>query len=477
MKKPVWQLLITLLVFSFLLTPVFAFGTVAEGEGEATLLQEGSYEILKPTTQPKRRLRAAAASASTTADDFLYSQLYDMSSSINLSSYNISINDIGAIYGNVINCHPDLFYVSGSFRYSYYPSTNTIANLTPTYWMTQEEVAPAREIFYTGAAKALAEVDDSMTDLQKALTLHEYLCSNGIYPDISDGSQTIHHSAYGFFYNHTVVCQGFSLAYIYLLQQLEIECTYVSSDSMNHAWNKVKLDGNWYNVDVTWDNFDMNNGRTVYDQNLCGSIRHSYFLKSDSYFTDSLKHYGGTTYADCSADSTDYDDAFWNSIPCARIYVVNGDYYYLNPNNGKYGILYLTKRTVDGIETKLGSYFTTSTLNYGTFTDALARLAWLDNRFYVVAEKAIYSVLLNGTQYTITAIDQYAHGLGVNDNRNLFWQPYEDVTTINELDKLAYFDNYMTIKKQNGAAADYNNYPDINLDGVVNAKDYALIIK
>ena len=27
----------------------------------------------------------------------------------------------------------------------------------------------------------------------------------------------------------------------------------VTSEVINHAWNLIKLDGEWYQVDVTWD--------------------------------------------------------------------------------------------------------------------------------------------------------------------------------------------------------------------------------
>ena len=42
----------------------------------------------------------------------------------------------------------------------------------------------------------------------------------------------------------------------------------------NHMWNAVKLDGEWYNLDITWD--DLGQGGKNYD----------YFLKSDSSFTE-----------------------------------------------------------------------------------------------------------------------------------------------------------------------------------------------
>ena len=51
------------------------------------------------------------------------------------------------------------------------------------------------------------------------------------------------------------------------MQASNIQCRYITGT--DHAWNAVKLDGLWYNIDVTWD--DKNNG-VSYDYFLCGKI-------------------------------------------------------------------------------------------------------------------------------------------------------------------------------------------------------------
>ena len=38
-----------------------------------------------------------------------------------------------------------------------------------------------------------------------------------------------------------------------LLREMGIECHYVASDSIAHIWLAVKIDGEWYHSDVTWD--------------------------------------------------------------------------------------------------------------------------------------------------------------------------------------------------------------------------------
>ncbi len=64
--------------------------------------------------------------------------------------------------------------------------------------------------------------------------------------------------------NRNTVCMGYSMACEHCLSDLDIECNIISGEAYarqpenihfwegNHAWNQVKLDDEWYNLDVTW---------------------------------------------------------------------------------------------------------------------------------------------------------------------------------------------------------------------------------
>ena len=247
-----------------------------------------------------------------------------------MSTLSLSVDEFDAYYSNIINDNPDLFFVSSSYRY-YYNQSNKVTAVVPQYAMEQAEVEEAMEIFNAGAAKALREVDSSMTDLQKALTIHDYICSYAVYPQIynEDGSYNssldldIYHSAYGFFKDYNAVCAGYTLTFSYLMHQLGIDCEYVASGDMEHAWNKIKIGGNWYNIDITYDNADF-----VDAENTYGLAYHDCFLKSDTYFNSEsgLCHYNYLAYDEADATDTTYDSYFWDDVD-SRVYTVNGDYY------------------------------------------------------------------------------------------------------------------------------------------------------
>lgn len=70
------------------------------------------------------------------------------------------------------------------------------------------------------------------------------------------------HTAEGFFENGRIVCDGYSCVFQYLMIRAGIPCIEVlgsitskkdaENNYFDHSWNKVYLDGTWYNIDICW---------------------------------------------------------------------------------------------------------------------------------------------------------------------------------------------------------------------------------
>lgn len=71
--------------------------------------------------------------------------------------------------------------------------------------------------------------------------------------DTASNIQTISHTAYGALLNSKAVCDGYSKAAKLLFNECGIDAGIVTSDSMNHAWNYIKMNGYYYFLDITWD--------------------------------------------------------------------------------------------------------------------------------------------------------------------------------------------------------------------------------
>jgi hypothetical protein len=101
-------------------------------------------------------------------------------------------------------------------------------------------------------------IKDSMTDYEKELAIHNYIVLNYKYDYDNYQNDTIpdeSYSVYGLLINGTGVCQAYAEATELLLNMVGIECQMVTGISHGeaHGWNIVKLDDEYYMLDVTWD--------------------------------------------------------------------------------------------------------------------------------------------------------------------------------------------------------------------------------
>ena len=113
-----------------------------------------------------------------------------------------------------------------------------------------------------------------MPDELKLLRIHDYLVNNNRY-NSENMDQPGNHLAYGALVRGSCVCQGYAEACLVLCQAAGLEALYVHGEgiddqgvSSSHGWNAVKLNGEWYMVDITWDD-------PVGDQDV---LRYDYFL-------------------------------------------------------------------------------------------------------------------------------------------------------------------------------------------------------
>lgn len=92
-----------------------------------------------------------------------------------------------------------------------------------------------------------------LSDVDKVMAVHDYLVDNIEYAD-----SHIVRRAYGALIEKKAVCQGYAQAFQKILSNLNVEGHTVigwniSEKPVLHEWNRVKLDGKWYYIDLTWD--------------------------------------------------------------------------------------------------------------------------------------------------------------------------------------------------------------------------------
>ena len=204
------------------------------------------------------------ASALLAAYNAITKGVAEMKSEIPLASTGIKTTEIELVYKHYRNDHPEHFWLGGPYSYSYVGST--VQSLTPiassdensdSYLFTPAEKAIEQEKWDRAVEGYLSLINSSMSEYERELILHDALVNNCVYN--KNGGNFIH-NAYGALVSKTAVCDGYARAFSYLMKMAGIECTiaYGSSRGEGHAWNVAKIDGNWYHVDVTWDDPSSN---------------------------------------------------------------------------------------------------------------------------------------------------------------------------------------------------------------------------
>ena len=98
-------------------------------------------------------------------------------------------------------------------------------------------------------------ITTNMTDLEKAKLVAEWLCDHMSYSRPLKFNPGI-----AGLISQTGVCYTYMEAYELLLSSEEINVKNRNVFGPNHGWNQVFVDGEWYNVDVTWMDNDNNKG-------------------------------------------------------------------------------------------------------------------------------------------------------------------------------------------------------------------------
>lgn len=118
-------------------------------------------------------------------------------------------------------------------------------------------------------------ISPDMTEFQKVKAIHDYIIKNTYYSEDTFGPP---YTDYTLLKEGKGVCQAYAMVTSRFFEEVNIENVLVSGIvnddiTQGHSWNKVKVDGKWYNMDTTWDD--------PIDYSDKDRISYRYFLISD----------------------------------------------------------------------------------------------------------------------------------------------------------------------------------------------------
>ena len=241
------------------------------------------------------------------------------------------------VFQCVMDDHPEIFYVDG-YTFIKYTKGDTLTGnaFSGSYVYDQTEIAARKERIEEKTKEILDGLPAGGGEYEKVKYVYEYLVTHTEYVQGSEDNQNI----CSVFLNGETVCQGYAKAAQYLFREMEIDSVFVSGQvngSEDHVWNLVKIDGDWYHVDITWGDasyvsaaeaagFDgklpeinyeylcipdsqilrTHSIRSVVPIPACDSMEANYYVREGAYFTEADMEKAAALFARAYENGTEY---------------------------------------------------------------------------------------------------------------------------------------------------------------------------
>lgn len=185
-------------------------------------------------------------------------------------SADVSYEQVGALIQKVIHENPEVLYFDSAMSWS--TGDIEFSYSVPDSTIKKNKAALSKEI-----DRVLEQIiKPGFTNFDKVKAIHDYLVSTVAYDYRYLQKNTIpvdSYTAYGSLLKGVAVCEGYTKAAQLLFNRLGIENYYVDGygNGAQHSWNLVNLNGQYYFMDITWD-------EPV--PNVKGAIGYKYFLIS-----------------------------------------------------------------------------------------------------------------------------------------------------------------------------------------------------
>jgi hypothetical protein len=190
-------------------------------------------------------------------------------------NYNEKDYDVNVILNKILNENAELGFASGcNIQLTRNMDNGTaVIEIRMRYAYPREIVVSMRERTNSIANDIIKNIiKPEMNEYERVLTVHDYLIKNSRYDKLNASKNTVppeEHEAYGVLVKGIGVCDSYSKAMKLLLEKTGVYCLIVegskagntiqSLDDVDHAWNIVRIDGEYYHVDTTWN--DVNEGK------------------------------------------------------------------------------------------------------------------------------------------------------------------------------------------------------------------------
>lgn len=166
---------------------------------------------------------------------------------------------------------PEIFYTV-NFKYRYYQESGNV-EMIPEYLFDKNKIKDHQKAMKARVEK-LSRPAAKLSETEKLLYIHDFICQNVRYDKLK---KAYSHEIIGPLGQGVGVCEGIAKSVKILCDALGIWCIVAISEAnpeknikYRHAWNVVRIQGQYYHLDVTFDNTLSSPEMIRYDYfNLC----------------------------------------------------------------------------------------------------------------------------------------------------------------------------------------------------------------
>lgn len=315
---------IALLVFAF--TRLFdkaipgtePSSAVSASETEKTTDEEQSTqqeaETVKPNNSNSRFYYNLLTSDEKKAYDAVSQAVFAYDDCIDTVPVILNVSDWEKAYQFFLFDNPHIDWLA-SRGCVFHSLSGKVTNLTFRYVMTEQESEQRLSEVEKIADSFISGLGNNASEYEKALAVFEYLVNSVDYDSVTlekvgndndygmtkpDDMRTV----YGALKGKKVVCAGYAAAAKYLFEKMGMECIYVTGfgDGEAHGWNLVKIDGDYYYMDITWA--DASNTDPELDQG--DMISYEYFAMTTEQLLREHELEYPEDMPDCTATDCNY---------------------------------------------------------------------------------------------------------------------------------------------------------------------------
>ena len=213
-------------------------------------------------------------------------------SSIDISQFGISTQNIDRVINSYVWENPEYSFciISKSYRHT----NGTVLSLSFQY-DNKATIKSRHQEINDKISSIVVNINPEFNEIEKIAWINDYICDTFQYDIVTE-----HHTIDKLLSSEKGICEAYANLFTAICNKIGIESSYCYSNEIQHIWNMVKINGQWYHVDTTW--------------NDSYAERYEYFLLSDEAMRSAVFSEKGVNFnmnAIHSATSTNYDHAFW----------------------------------------------------------------------------------------------------------------------------------------------------------------------